>query len=112
MCENTDINSSGTTRPNKPFSQSPTGARLYCIFYQNQPKCSLKNHFAEPNQHALTFLYPIFNLQGHILNTDRAQILIVYLTYDQAIPPGNMSCPVGQDAVPSHCYRFYRGPLE
>jgi hypothetical protein len=28
-----------------------------------------QNHFAEPNQHVLTFLHPIFSLRGCILST-------------------------------------------
>jgi hypothetical protein len=28
-----------------------------------------QNHFAEPNRHVLTFLHPIFSVQGHILST-------------------------------------------
>jgi hypothetical protein len=32
-------------------------------------KIVTQNHFAEPNQHVLTFLHPIFNFQGHTLST-------------------------------------------
>jgi hypothetical protein len=41
-------------------------------------KCCAKNQFAEPNQHVLTFLHPIFSVQGHILSTTEDALIVVH----------------------------------
>jgi hypothetical protein len=37
-----------------------------------------QNHFAEPNRHVLTFLHPIFSVQGHILSTTEDALIVVH----------------------------------
>jgi hypothetical protein len=61
-----DTTNSKPPGPIKPSSQSTAGVRLCCAFLPASASCAKvlgQNHFAEPNQHVLTFLHPKFAVQ-------------------------------------------------